>query len=185
MEQKKRKRKRPRLAAKKVKNIVFVFFPWLEGGKSDTRRTEEREKGWKIRKKKENHLRVGEKCVTSAQAQKAVSRLKEKVKKPGTEAGGALDLIKRESIFFFPRHFLRRADIHGEGIGTRAVTSPSGLFPLTVTLWFRFQNSQESRCKYWANRSSVCSFARTAHSFANSAELALLAHSQTRGTVNH
>ena len=106
-------------------------------------------------------------------------------KNHGTEAGGALDLIKRESIFFFPRHFLRRADIHGEGIGTRAVTSPSGLFPLTVTLWFRFQNSQESRCKYWATRSSVHSFVCTAHSFATSAQLALLAHSQTRGTVNH
>ena len=37
------------------------------------------------------------------------------------------------------------------------------------------QNNQESRLKYWATRSSVCSFARTAHLFACTALLALLA----------
>ena len=36
------------------------------------------------------------------------------------------------------------------------------------------QNSQESRCKYWATCSSIRSFARTAHLFACSAQLALL-----------
>ena len=39
------------------------------------------------------------------------------------------------------------------------------------------QNNQEYRRKYWATRSSVRSFARTAHSFACSALLALLARS--------
>ena len=39
------------------------------------------------------------------------------------------------------------------------------------------QNSQDLGRKYWASRSSVHSFARTAHSFAGSALLALLAHS--------
>ena len=37
------------------------------------------------------------------------------------------------------------------------------------------QNNQKSRYKYWANCSSVRSFTRTAHSFACSALLALLA----------
>ena len=37
------------------------------------------------------------------------------------------------------------------------------------------QNNQESRLEYWATRSSVRSFARTAHSFACSALVALLA----------
>ena len=40
-----------------------------------------------------------------------------------------------------------------------------------------FQKSQESRRKYWATRSSIPSFARTAHSFARYALLASLAHS--------
>ena len=35
-------------------------------------------------------------------------------------------------------------------------------------------NSQEYRLKYWATRSSVCSFNRTAHSFACSGLLASL-----------
>ena len=39
------------------------------------------------------------------------------------------------------------------------------------------QNNQESRCKYWDTRLSVCSFARTAHSFAWSALLSSLTHS--------
>ena len=39
------------------------------------------------------------------------------------------------------------------------------------------QTNQESRLKYWATRSSVCSFARTAHSFACSGLLASLAPS--------
>ena len=38
-------------------------------------------------------------------------------------------------------------------------------------------NSQEYRLKYWATRSSVCSFPRTAHSFACSGLLASLAPS--------
>ena len=38
------------------------------------------------------------------------------------------------------------------------------------------QINQDYRLKYWATRSSVRSFARTAHSFACSALLALLAH---------
>ena len=38
-------------------------------------------------------------------------------------------------------------------------------------------NKQESRCKYWAPHSSVHSFTRTAHSFACTALLALLARS--------
>ena len=62
------------------------------------------------------------------------------------------------------------------------------------------QISQESRRKYWVTRSSVRSFARTAHSLACSGLLALLAllapsaaltrslahfaHSLARGTVN-
>ena len=60
------------------------------------------------------------------------------------------------------------------------------------------QNNQESSRKYWATRSSVRSFTRTAHSFACSALLASLArsavlicslahsltHSQARGKVN-
>ena len=37
------------------------------------------------------------------------------------------------------------------------------------------QNNQESRRKYWATRSSVCSVFCTSHSFAHSALLALLA----------
>ena len=47
-------------------------------------------------------------------------------------------------------------------------------------------NSQEYRCKYWATRSSVRSFARTAHSFTCSGMLTLyapsaaLTHSLTR-----
>ena len=45
----------------------------------------------------------------------------------------------------------------------------------TEALWSR--NNQECRCLYWATRSSVRSFARTAHSFACSALLALLARS--------
>ena len=55
------------------------------------------------------------------------------------------------------------------------------------------QNSHESRRKYWATRSSVRSFARTAHSFACFALLASLArsavliisliHSRARGKV--
>ena len=65
-------------------------------------------------------------------------------------------------------------------------------------------NSQEYRLKYWATRSSVHSFSRTAHSFACSGLLALLtpsaaltrslarslrslphfSHSHARGTVN-
>ena len=54
-------------------------------------------------------------------------------------------------------------------------------------------NKQELRCKYWATRSSVCSFARTVHSFACSRLLASLApsaaltrslaHSLARGEV--
>ena len=39
------------------------------------------------------------------------------------------------------------------------------------------ENSQEYRLKYWATRSSICSFARTAHLFARSRLLALLAPS--------
>ena len=39
------------------------------------------------------------------------------------------------------------------------------------------QNNQKYRLKYWATRSSVRSFARTAHSFACSGLLALLASS--------
>ena len=39
------------------------------------------------------------------------------------------------------------------------------------------QNNQKSSLQYFATRSSVCSFARTAHSFACSTLLALLAHS--------
>ena len=39
------------------------------------------------------------------------------------------------------------------------------------------QNNKESRLQFWAIRSSVCSFARTAHSFACSAMLASLARS--------
>ena len=39
------------------------------------------------------------------------------------------------------------------------------------------QNNQASRCKYWVTRSSVCSFARTAHLFACSGLLASLAPS--------
>ena len=56
------------------------------------------------------------------------------------------------------------------------------------------QNSQEYRQKYWATRSSIHLFARTAHSLTCSAPLALLrslacllahfAHSFARGTVN-
>ena len=69
------------------------------------------------------------------------------------------------------------------------------------------QNNKKSRCKYWAIRSSVRSFAHTAHSLACSAQLASLtrstaltrllaplrslirslahfAHSLARGTVN-
>ena len=56
------------------------------------------------------------------------------------------------------------------------------------------QNNQESRQQYWATRSSVRLFARTAHSFACSALLASLArstaltrsltHSLALGTVN-
>ena len=49
------------------------------------------------------------------------------------------------------------------------------------------QNNREYRLEYWANRSSVRSFARTAHSFACSALLASLphfAHCLTCGTVN-
>ena len=42
-------------------------------------------------------------------------------------------------------------------------------------------NSQEYRLKYWATRSSVRLFARTAHSFARTAHFA---HSLARGTVN-
>ena len=39
------------------------------------------------------------------------------------------------------------------------------------------ENSQEYRLKYWATRSSVCLFARNAHSFASSVQLVLLAPS--------
>ena len=39
------------------------------------------------------------------------------------------------------------------------------------------QNNQKYRLKYWVPRSSVCSIARNAHSFACSALLALLARS--------
>ena len=39
------------------------------------------------------------------------------------------------------------------------------------------QTDQKSSCKYWATRSSICSLARIAHSFACSALLALLARS--------
>ena len=53
------------------------------------------------------------------------------------------------------------------------------------TLCQRFtmvQNNQESGRTYWANRSSVCSFVRTAHSLDSSALLTLFAelHSFTR-----
>ena len=60
------------------------------------------------------------------------------------------------------------------------------------------ENRIERRCKYWATRSSFRSFARTAHSFACSGLLALLArsagltrslahfaHSLARGKVNY
>ena len=56
------------------------------------------------------------------------------------------------------------------------------------------ENSQEYRLQYWATRSSVGSFARTAHSFAcsgllaslaPSAALAHFAHSLARGAVNN
>ena len=40
-----------------------------------------------------------------------------------------------------------------------------------------FGNSQEYRLEYWATRSSICSFARTAHLFACSGLLASLAPS--------
>ena len=46
-----------------------------------------------------------------------------------------------------------------------------------ISLSAMLQNNQEYRRKRWATRSSVRSFARTAHSFACSALLALLAHS--------
>ena len=70
--------------------------------------------------------------------------------------------------------------------------SPSPLLALTASGLTVGQNNQESRRKHWATRSSVCSFARTACSFACSALLALLARSAaltrslaplTRGTV--
>ena len=48
------------------------------------------------------------------------------------------------------------------------------------------QNSQESRCKQWATRSSVSLFARTAHSFTHSAQLASLTHSAALiGSLTH
>ena len=53
------------------------------------------------------------------------------------------------------------------------------------------QNNQKYRLEYWATRSSVRSFPRTAHSFACSGLLALLAPSAARtrslaqGTVNY
>ena len=39
------------------------------------------------------------------------------------------------------------------------------------------QNNQEYRLEYWATRSSICSVTRTAHSFACSSQLPLLARS--------
>ena len=69
---------------------------------------------------------------------------------------------------------------------------------LGESCWYTMvENRKERRCKYWATRSSFRSFARTAHSFACSGLLALLArsaaltrslahfaHSLARGTVN-
>ena len=61
---------------------------------------------------------------------------------------------------------------------------------LALSHFTMVQNNQEPRLKYWVTGSSVCSFARTAHSFACSALLALLArsayfaHSLACGTAN-
>ena len=50
----------------------------------------------------------------------------------------------------------------------------NGRITFSVEWWFRTTKNRESRCKYWANRSSVRSFAHTTHCSAHTAALICL-----------
>ena len=80
---------------------------------------------------------------------------------------------------------LRTLDLSENRISTLSPFAFAKLYSLKVGTMV--ENSQEYRLKYWATRSFVRSFARTAHSFACSgllASLAHFAHSLARGKVN-
>ena len=103
-------------------------------------------------------------------------------------------------LFFSDNCCRRELCVNGVSDSFRLAISTRGLLRPFASLSVQFQRcnmvqeNQESRLKYWANHSSVCSFAHTTHSFVSStcfthalrlaALIHSLAHSRARGSVN-